>query len=115
MKRSEKDLERMCRRLVRFEESRIRTNHPDASLKLEIRRERDGWWCGEITKKSGTGFCRHRFRRCALGLGPLLVEFIYWISYEYGLLDVRLSDGYDAVLEPGMFEELDLKLSSMGF
>ena len=96
MKRSEKDLEKMCRRLVRFEESRIRTNHPEVSLKLEIRKERDGWWCGEIVKKSGTKSCCHSFRRRRGRLGLLLVEFIYWISYEYGLLDVRLSDVYDS-------------------
>ena len=116
MERSEKDLESMCRRLVRFEESRLGMNHPDVSLKLEIRKERNEWWRGEITKKSGTGSsCCHRFRRRDGRLGMVFVEFIYWISYEYGLLDIHLSDSYDAILKPGMFEELDLKLSSLGF
>lgn len=115
MERSEKDLEKMCRRLVRFEESRIRTDNPDVSLKLEIRKDRDGW-CGDIImRKSRTGFCYHRFRRYAESLEWLLVEFIYSISYNYSLLDLHLSDSYDTILEPGALEELDLKLSSMGF
>lgn len=114
MERSEKDLKKMCRRLVKFEEFRLRTNHPDVFLKLNIHKERNGWWYGEITKNSGTGFCYLRLHRAGR-LRQLLVEFIYWISYDYSLLDIHLSDGYDTILEPGMFEELDLKLSSLGF
>ena len=114
MEKSEKDLKKMCRRLVKFEESRIGTNHPDVSLKLKIHKERDGLWYGEITEKSRTDSYRHTYRS-AWRLEQLLVEFIYWISYEYDLLDIHLSDKYDVIHEPGMFEELDLKLSSLGF
>ena len=115
MERSEKDLKKMCWRLVRFEESRIRMKRPNVSLKLKIHKKGDGLWYGVITENSETGSCYPISLRSALKLEVLLVEFIYWISYDYSLLDIHLSDGYDTILEPGMFEELDLKLSSLGF
>ena len=41
--------------------------------------------------------------------------FIYAISLENNLLDLSLKDDFKIVLKPGMPEELDLKLSSLGY
>ena len=117
MERSEEELKMMCQRLVRFEEFQLRTNDPDISLELEIHKDRNMRWRGEIVKKSETESCCHWYfiNEDDEGLGMLFIKIIYLISYRYGLLDIYISDAYNIVLKPGMLEELDLKLSSVGF
>lgn len=116
MERSEEELETMCRRLVRFAETNLRRKDPDISLNLTIT---EYWDCfaGEIvqTSREGTSIYRYGSSWRNLGKSHLYVTFIYSLSISENLLDISQNDDFEIVLNPGMFEELDLKLSSMGF
>jgi len=111
MERSEKDLESMCRRLVKFEEMKLGRENPRVALDLKIT---EHWDCfaGEMVRMSKDHHCGGSRRNPGKSLP--YVMFIYALSLENNLLDLGLKDDFEIVLRPGMLEELDLKLSSLG-
>ena len=116
MERSEEDLKMMCLRLVRFEEAKLGRENPKVAADLKLT---EHWGCsaGEMvrTSKEGSSIRHCDGSRRNRGKSLPCAMFIYALSLENNLLDLGLEDDFKIVLEPGMLEELDLKLSSLGY
>ena len=110
----EKDWEEMCRRLVRWDENRMRSegnNAGDLVLKMEIR-EDDSWgrWTMEIVSGNTVlGFYSGKEKKQAL------LRMVWSYAFKYKFLDLDMWSYPEDLENPGTYEELDLKLSSFGF
>ena len=110
----EKDWEEMCRRLVRWDENRLRSegnNAEDLVLEMKIR-EDDFWerWIVEIVfgSKVIRSYCGKEKKQA-------LLEIVWSYAFRHKFLDLDMWSHEEDLEKPGIYEELDLKLSSLGF
>lgn len=118
----EKDWEEMCRRLVRWDENRMRSegnNTEDLVLKMEIR-EDDSWgrwddpwgrWIVKIVFGNEVVLRSHRGKEKK----QALLRMVWSYAFRHKFLDLDMRNYEEDLENPGIYEELDLKLSSFGF
>ena len=110
----EKDWEEMCRRLVRWDENRMRSEGNNAEdLVLEMRMRENDFW-GRCTVEIVSGDNVLRFYSGDEKKRALL-RMIWSYAFRYKLLDLDVWSLVEDMEKPGTYEELDLKLSSFGF
>jgi len=110
----EKKWEEMCRRLVRWDENRMRSegnNIEDLILEMRIR-ENSSWgrWTVEVVSGNKVlKFYLGEEKRRAL------FRMVWSYAFNHKFLDLDMWSCEEDLEKPGTYEELDLKLSSLGF
>lgn len=111
----EKDWEEMCRRLVRWDENRLRSEGNNAEdLILEMRIRENGSWGRWTTVEIVSGnkvlhFYSGEEKKRAL------LRMVWSYAFQYKFLDLDMWSYPEDLEKPGTYEELDLRLSSYGF
>ena len=109
----EKDWEEMCRRLVRWDENRMRSEGNNTeNLVLEMRIRYNGsWgrWTVEVGSGNEAGFYSGDEKKQAL------LRMVWSYAFQHKFLDLDMWSYPEDLEKPGTYEELDLKLCSMGF